>query len=117
MDRALITEKLIAAFAQPTATPCTWRDDRDVYVAEMQAGLLASLIDPVRVVACAGPVSQQYFGADGLAHPYIAIARSDDTWLLYSEATGHFAKAFGEAPHDLELLGFSSTDVLAEWLG
>ena len=117
MDRLSATEKLKASFAQPTSTPCTWRNDRDTYIAEMQEQLFASQIDPIVVVAAADILSQQHFGHDALARPYFAIARSEETWLLYSQDTGEFAKAFGKSPNALGLLGPASQDALAEWLG
>ena len=117
MDRSSATEKLSTAFSQPTSTPCTWRDDRNTYIAEMQEQLYACQIDPIRVVAAADIVAQQNFGHDGVARSYFAIARSGETWLLYSQDTGEFAKAFGKTPDALGLLGPASPDALAEWLG
>ena len=117
MDRLSATEKLKEAFTQPTSTPCTWREDRDAYLAEMQEDLLASQIDPIAVVAAADIVAQQHFGHTAAARPYFAIARSGETWLLYSQDTGEFAKAFGKSPDALGLFGPASQDALAEWLG
>ena len=102
---------------RPSSTPCTWRNDRDAYIAEQQAGLRASQIDPIAVTAAAGPIAQQHFGYDGIARQYFALARNGETWLLYSQGTGEFAKAFGVSPDKLALLGPSSPDALAEWLG
>lgn len=117
MDRLLATARLNEAFARTTATPCTWRRDRDAYISEMQEHLLASQIDPLPVVAIGDIVAQQNFGSDGVARSYFAIARDGETWLLYSPSTGHFAKAFGACRESLALLGFASHDALAEWLG
>ena len=117
MDRSSVVQKLNESFARPTATPCTWRDDRDTYIAEIQAQLRASQIDPVPVSAAADIVAQQHFGHDAVVRPYFAIAHSGETWLLYSQDTGEFAKAFGKSPDNLALLGPSSPDALAEWLG
>ena len=117
MDRSLATQKLNEAFARPTATPCTWRDDRDSYISEMQEQLRASQIDPIPVSAAADTVAQQHFGHDGVVRPYYAIAHSGETWLLYSQDTGEFAKAFGKSPESLALLGPTSPDALVEWLG
>ena len=117
MNRSSATQKLNEAFARPTVTPCTWRDDRDCYIAEMQEQLRVSQIDPVPVSAAADIVAQKHFGHDGIARPYLAIARSGETWLLYSQDTGEFAKAFGQSPDSLALLGPASPDALAEWLG
>ena len=117
MDRLSATEMLSRALSQPTSTPCGWRDDRDTYIAEMKKQLYACQIDPVQVVAAADIVAQQNFGHDAVTRPYFAIARSGETWLLYSQDTGEFAKAYGKAPDSLGLLGPASSDALAEWLG
>ena len=85
MDRLLATQKLNESLARPTATPCTWRDDRDAYIAEMREELWASLIDPIAVSAAADIVAQQHFGHDNVPRTYFAIARNGETWLLYSQ--------------------------------
>ena len=117
MDRSSATQMLNEAFSLPTTTPCTWRNDRDSYIAEKQEELRASQIDPVAVSAAADIIAQQHFGHDGKARPYVAIARSGETWLLYSQETREFAKAFGKTADGLALLGPASPDALAEWLG
>ena len=118
MDRASANRVISESFSRPSATPCTWRDDRDAYISEQQQSLRESQIDPIRVKAVAFEHSQQHFGADNVVRDYFAIAKQDETWLLYSPESGDFAKAFGhETSMPLGLLGFSSDDALAEWLG
>ena len=46
-----------------------------------------------------------------------AIARAGTNWLIFAPAVDRFSLAFGERPEDLTILGFSSNDALAEWLG
>jgi hypothetical protein len=117
MDRASASKILEAALERPSSTPCTWREDRNAYIAECQAELRACQIDPVPVTAAAGTVAHQHFGYDRVVRKYFAIARSKETWLLYSPETKEFAKAFGTSPENVGLLGPSSPDALAEWLG
>lgn len=118
MNRASADRVISQSFSRPSATPCTWRDDRDAYISEQQDALRANQIDPIRVKAVALEHYQQYFGADDVVRDYFAIARHGDDWLLYSPESGEFAKGFGsDASGPLGLLGFSSNDALAEWLG
>ena len=70
------------------------------------------------VAAIASEWAQKFAGCDSQEREYVAVARLEDTWLLYAPQSGEFAKAFsrgGKKP--LSLLGFSSNDALAEWLG
>jgi hypothetical protein len=46
-----------------------------------------------------------------------AIARKGDRWLLYSPTLKMFSLAFGAGAAGLSILGFASTDALAECLG
>ena len=118
MNSSSVFAALEASLARQSATPCTWREDRDVYIDEQKQALRASLIEPVAVTATASDWAQKHAACDNEERSYVAVARSGDTWLLYAPHSGEFAKAFGpggKAP--LSLLGFASTDALAEWLG
>ncbi|MDG6100153.1 hypothetical protein EXU34_22085 [Alteromonas sp. ZYF713] len=46
-----------------------------------------------------------------------AIAKAENNWLLTLDGEQEFALAFGNDINNLEMLGFSSSDALAEWLG
>jgi hypothetical protein len=104
------------SLAQGSRTPCTWRSDRDRYVAEESEKLLAALIDPVRVSV--GARTHDYDGK-GLSEyeNAFAVAHHEESWLLFLPVTEHFARALGKRPAELSALGFSSKDALAEWLG
>jgi hypothetical protein len=119
MDRARANALLRQSFAGPCATPSGWREDREAYLAEQRAALEASQIEPVLVRAVACDWAQRFVeGSDSAVRSFYGIARVEDTWLLYSEETGLFAKAWGPEPSEpLSLLGFASADALAEWLG
>jgi hypothetical protein len=118
MDIQSALKALEQSLARPSATPSGWRDDREVYLEECRQALREKLIDPVEVQAVAGAWAQQYANGDNQMRCYIALAREDATWLLYCPDTKEFAKAFGkDLKQPLSLLGFSSDDALAEWMG
>jgi hypothetical protein len=119
MNRIEALAAVEASFAMPSATPCTWREDRDAYIAEEKAKLLACLIEPVEVQAVATDWAQQYCGQTNETKSMIAVARRENSWLLFEPNKGVFALAFGTSTQlePLSLLGFASTDALAEWLG
>jgi len=118
MDPSSVLAALEASLARPSSTPCTWREDRDAYIDEQKQSLRASLIEPAIVTAIASDRAQENAAQGSEEQTYIAVARSEDTWLLYSPHSGEFAKAFGPSgKQTLSLLGFASNDALAEWLG
>lgn len=118
MDTESALAALEASLARPSSTPCTWADDREAYVEEQKRSLRSALLPPRMVKASAGTWAREYAGADAVEREYIALAHSEETWLLYCPRTRQFAKAFGSPDSQvLSLLGFSSDDALAEWLG
>ena len=118
MDPSSVLTALESSLARPSSTPCTWSDNRDAYIEEQKQSLRASLIKPISVAAIASEWAQKYAQSDAQERQYIAVARSEDTWLLYEPNSGEFAKAFGSGGKEpLSLLGFASDDALAEWLG
>lgn len=108
------------SLARPSGTPCTWRADRDAYINECKAELLAHLIEP-RSVPAATIVSGRppTVVKRPNARSFIAIARRDDVWLLFDPEFTTFYKAFGSNPAEdsLGVLEFGSDDALLEWLG
>jgi hypothetical protein len=112
-------QALKEALARPSGTPCTWRQNRDSYLAEQKSALLAQVIEPVTVQAVANDWAQKHVANTTAAvRDLVAVARHDDKWLLFDPNDSTFALAYGSAENmPLGLLGFSSTDALAEWLG
>jgi hypothetical protein len=112
-------EALKDALARPSSTPCTWREDRDAYLAEQISALLAQVIEPVAVQAVSNDWAQKHIAnTSGDIRTLVAVARHDDKWLLFDPENGTFALAYGSTESmPLGLLGFSSNDALAEWLG
>jgi hypothetical protein len=95
-------------------TPILGGKSRELYMQEETDALLSYVIEPISVT-----VTGQGFG-DGLVdflakHPPIAIARAREHWLLYLPHSS--VQAYGWDAHSLNVLGFHSTDALAEWLG
>ncbi len=114
MAKAILEESL----SQPTSTPCTWRDDREVYLEEIKQELRRCLIEPIPVTGLARDWAQKHAHADNVVREYYAIARRVNTWLLYSTESKEFAQADGtDISKPLEILRTSSDDALAEWLG
>ena len=116
MNKHSALQVIDESLARGSGTPCTWRDDRDAYIAEQSARLRASVIEPVEVkVADSEFVSQVTSELQG--RRLLAIAHEGNDWLIYAPDSSEFAKAFGESPDGLVFCGFYSSDVLAEWLG
>ena len=116
MERAVALHALEQSLSEGSSTPCTWREDRDVYIEEESAKLRASVIDPIKVTVrdseFVSEVSSELQGRD-----LFAIARSGHNWLILEPAGSVFALAFGESSDKLTFCGFYSSDALAEWLG
>ena len=116
MDRQSALEAIKESLARGSGTPCTWREDREAYIAEESDQLLASVIDPVEVqVADSEYMSQVTSDLEG--RKYFAIAHAANDWLIFTPESSEFAKASGNSTEDLVFCGFYSSDALAEWLG
>ncbi len=98
-----------------SATP-TLREPRESYSREEEARLLASLIEPVEAFVV-GETFRYGVLDDMKGEKVLAVARNGSHWLLYRPAKQEFSLAFGETVTSLTILGFSSRDALAEWLG
>ena len=111
------------SLAADSSTPSTGpSDDRDTYLREKRAELLACVIEPVTVVARAGDWAQKHCGLGAEPYLMVAVAYADSkvgSCLLYNPENGLFSLAYGhpDATEGLDLVGYSSADALAEWLG
>ena len=113
---------LHASLAADSSTPSMGRSDRAAYLREKRAELLACVVEPVAVTAHAGEWAQQYCGLSADPYPMVAVAYADGKvghCLLYNPQTGLFSLAYGhlDGAAALDLVGYSSADALAEWLG
>ena len=119
MDRSEALWVIEESLSRPSSTPCTWREDRDAYIEEEKQALLESLIEPCLVKVIASQWAQEQCGHSGEVREMIALANSGTSWLLFDQTTKEFALAFSPniEGQPFGLLGFSSDDALAEWLG
>jgi len=116
MDREIARKAIEQSLARGSFTPCTWREDRDVYIDEKSTFLRESLIDPITVTPKKSNFPSERTSELNKFELY-AVARSGNSWLVFEPTKSVFALAFGKSSHQLTFHGFFSTDVLAEWLG
>jgi hypothetical protein len=116
MNKEAALAAIQASFKRGSSTPCSWAPDQNAYIAQKQSELLALVIEPVPVSITDETftygVKQQLSSSS-----VFAVARRADTWLLYEPTTDVFSLAHGDSPAAMSILGFSSSDALAEWLG
>lgn len=86
------------------------------YVERCSTSLIQSVIEPKRVKINKACFPEYYLERYKSSKVWV-IANSRDNWLITIENESEFALAFGNNPSDLMMLGFSSSDALAEWLG
>ena len=115
-------EALESSLAQDSATPDFGASDRIAYLNEQRAKLRALVIEPVPVVAHAGPWAQEHCGLSAEPYHMLAVAYSPEgsgQCLLYNPVTRLFSLAYGHVTDQdgVDLVGYSSDDALAEWLG
>jgi hypothetical protein len=116
MNKAQALAAIQASFERGSNTPCSWASDQEAYIAQKQNELINLLIEPVAASIIDEVFS--YGAKEELSSKAVfAIARKEDKWLLYAPSTDVFSLASGESPSTMSILGFSSSDALAEWLG
>lgn len=118
MDRAEALQIIEGALSRSSVTP-SGQVNREAYLQEQTVALRACLIDPVQVSAVASDWAQKYCGWDRQTRTMYALAHRGNHWLLFNPESRKFCLADGTDPVSgtLLLTGFSSEDVLAEWLG
>jgi hypothetical protein len=116
MNRETALKVIEDSLARGSSTPRTWREDRDVYIQEESDKLRASVIDPQNVQATNSEFKSQVT-SEIQGRELYAIARSGNSWLIYSPESSDFALAHGDSADCLTFVGFYSSDALAEWLG
>ena len=116
MNKAEALAAIQASFNRGSNTPCSWAADQDAYIAQKQSELLELVIEPV-VANITEEIYSYGVKQELSCVPVFAIARRADNWLLYAPATDVFSLAYGNSPVAITILGFSSSDALAEWLG
>ena len=116
MNREIALQAIEVSLARGSGTPCTWREDRDAYIAEQSERLRACVIDPVRVQVANSEFKSEVTSEIQDRELY-AVAHDANNWLIYTPDSSEFALAFGESADSLTFMGFYSADALAEWLG
>jgi hypothetical protein len=86
------------------------------YVKQQSNALIEAAIEPTKAKVGSACFPEYYLEKYQKSTVW-AIARSDNNWLLTLENEQEFALAFGNSTTNLMMLGFSSSDALAEWLG
>ncbi|XPF95299.1 hypothetical protein ACM9HF_04600 [Colwellia sp. RE-S-Sl-9] len=90
--------------------------DYDEYVIEVTDKLIANVIEPVKANVTSACFPEYYLDKYQSSEVW-CIAQCKDNWLLTIASENEFALGFGDSPNNIMMLGFSSSDVLAEWLG
>jgi len=114
-------EALEASLAGDSATPDYGAPDREEYLAVQRERLRSRLVTPSVVIAQAGEYAQRLYGWGSAPYPMALLAYDAEgvgNCLLFDEASGKFAHAYGHpaAGEPLDLAGHSSSDALFEWL-
>lgn len=105
-----------------SSTPNLGSGDRVSYLQEQRALLRACFVEPIAVKARASAWAQKYCGLRIEPYQMVLVAYHSDGaghCLLYNPETSLFSLAYGHPDNSkgLELIGYSSPDALAEWLG
>jgi hypothetical protein len=116
MNRETALQAIENSLALGSNTPCTWHEDRDVYIQEQSDQLRASIIDPIKVQVADSEFKSQVT-SEIQGRELYAIAQSVKNWLIYTPDSSEFALANGDSVEKLTFVGFYSSDALAEWLG
>lgn len=117
MDREDVIALLRQSFRSPTSTPHVSAPDREAYISANQDLLIGHAIEPELVEAHTTQWVREFTDFTLDSYEFLRIALDGDRELLYSEATKEFSLAIRNKDGKLYLVGYSSTDALAEWLG
>ena len=116
MNKYEAIEVIKNSVAKGSCTPNTSELEREEYIAERTEELMDSVIEPLGVVV-EKEIHHHGTLEEMSGKKSLVIARTKDHWLVYVPETGNFSLAFGGNEDALTILGFSSDDALAEWLG
>lgn len=116
MDILEARQKLVQSFEEGAESPVPAGRDPAEYIESAKEQLLANLITPIEA-HIAGASFPEYALPVYESSKVWAIAKSGNHWLLTLEGQQQFALGFGASPEALEILGFSSSNALGEWLG
>ena len=116
MSKDEILQYIRASREKGTSSPFVGASDREAAIDQSLVQLESCLIEPfpVQVVGAYHPQE----GCEFInKQDVLAIARSNEEYLLYSARAKLFAKAWNTGENQFTILGFSTDDVIAEWRG
>lgn len=114
MSISEVISLLKESFSHPTSTPNVGREDRERYIRDNQEFLIEHVVEPVAVEVYTTEWTRE-FTAD--SYEMLCIAKSENDELLYDEKNKTFSLAIRNDKGTLYLVGYASSDALAEWLG
>jgi len=117
MDTSVISKAIESSIAGDSSTPDYGAVDRQKYLNMKRDELRRALVTPVEVTVRTSEWIRRYGEFQLDEYEMIAVARDGDHWLLYDPESTEFCAADGPSNGDITLIGFKSTDALAEWLG
>ncbi|MCP1604742.1 hypothetical protein [Pseudomonas citronellolis] len=117
MDRSDVIELLKESFAHPTSTPNIGEGGRDEYISKNQEYLIEHAIEPVAVEVYTTEWTREFTEFTADSYEMLCIAKSENDELLYDEKNKTFSLAIRNDKGTLYLVGYASSDALAEWLG
>lgn len=105
------------SFSHPTSTPHVGAADRDIYIEKSKYFLIEHVVDPLKVEAHTSQWVREFTDFTADSYFMTAIAKNENRELLYDENSKTFSLAIRNEQGKLYLVGYASTDALAEWLG
>jgi hypothetical protein len=117
MNKADAIRILEESFLRPTSTPNIGTENREQYIKENQKYLIEHSIEPVMVEAFTSQWAKDFTDFTNESYQMLCIAKSERRELLYDEDNKTFSLAVRNEKGKLYLVGYASTDALAEWLG
>jgi hypothetical protein len=117
MNKDEVIKLLRGSFESPTSTPSLGASDRTVYIKECQERLIDHVVEPSIVDAYTSQWTKENTDFKSESYHMLLIAKDENRELLYNGETREFSLAIRNEKGKLYLVGYSSTDALAEWLG
>ena len=116
MEKPQVLKTIRESRKRGTCSPFVGAADREAEIDKVLIQLEASLIEPekAKVVSAHFPQEDRVFLKN---QGVFAVAKSGDEYLLHSVAENLFAKAWKSKNQEFTILGFSSSDAIAEWRG
>lgn len=105
------------SFERPTSTPSLGAQDRAKYIEDCKTRLIEHVAEPISVEAYTTEWVRENTDFKGDSYCMMLVAKDEARELLYNEQAREFSLAIRNEKGKLYLVGYSSPDALAEWLG